>query len=44
MSEKNDIGYATISVKADTRNRVREIREERGVTTDELIKSLIDEE
>lgn len=40
----DEIGYATLSVKADTRNRVREMREEQDVTTDELIKLLLNEE
>jgi len=35
-------GYTTISVKPSTRERVRELREERGQTTDELVKSLLD--
>jgi hypothetical protein len=35
-------GYTTISVKPSTRERVRELREEREQTTDELVKSLLD--
>lgn len=40
----DEIGYSTLSVKSDTVNRLKEMREEQGVTTDELIKSLINEE
>jgi len=37
-----ELGYTTISVKPSTRERVRELREERDQTTDELVKSLLD--
>jgi hypothetical protein len=35
-------GYTTISVKPSTRERVRELREEKNQTTDELVKRLLD--
>ena len=36
-------GYTTISVKPSTRERVRELREDRGQTTNELVKSLLND-
>lgn len=38
----NQTGYTTISVKPDTRERVRELRYLRDTNTDDVIKSLLD--
>jgi len=35
-------GYTTVSIKPDTRERIRELRHRRDTTTDELLKSLLD--
>lgn len=35
-------GYTTISIKPNTRERVRELRYLRDTTTDDVIKSLLD--
>lgn len=39
---QENTGYTTISVKPNTRERVRELRYLRDTTTDNVIKSLLD--
>jgi len=40
---QENTGYTTISIKPDTRERVRELRYLRDTTTDDVIKSLLDD-
>lgn len=35
-------GYTSLSIKTDTANRIRECRKRREVTTDELLRTLLD--
>lgn len=39
---QENTGYTTISIKPETRERVRELRYLRDKTTDDVIKSLLD--
>jgi hypothetical protein len=41
MSETT--GYTSLSIKTDTAAQIREHRQNRGVTTDELLKSLLND-